>query len=72
MVKSNTDGDAIFDSIDCLGPTKYQVSDTGNNSLISAARPAAAKSDIMNFLFSSKGKLNYADYVLHASSWSSN
>jgi hypothetical protein len=48
IVKSNTDGDGTFDSIDRLGqgPTKYHVSNTGNNSLISAARPAAAKSDI--------------------------
>jgi hypothetical protein len=28
MLKSNSDGDAIFDSIDRVGPTKYQLSDT--------------------------------------------
>ena len=70
IVKSNSNGDAIFGCIDRTAPTKYQLSDTGNSSVTSPARPAAPKSEILNSLFSSTRKLTYADYVRHASSWS--
>jgi hypothetical protein len=43
MIKSNADGQARFDSIDRSGPTKYKLTDTGNFSRISPARPAASK-----------------------------
>jgi hypothetical protein len=51
MFKSNADGQARFDSIDRSGPTKYQLSDTGNFSRKSPARPAASKSEIQNSVF---------------------
>ena len=69
MVKSNTDGQARFDSIDRCEPTKYQLTDTGNFSRVSPARPAASKSEIENSVFYGVSTLLYSDYVLHASSW---
>lgn len=71
MVKSNSDGDAVFDNINRTDPTKYQLSETGNNSLLSPARPAAAKSDIEKSIFSTRS-MTYADYNLHATGWSNN
>ena len=48
MVNSTADGQASFDNIDRIGPTKYQLMDTGTFSRDSPARPAASKSDIEN------------------------
>ena len=69
MVKSNTDGQARFDTIDRSEPTKFQLTDTGNFSRISPARPAASKSEIENSVFYGLSTLLYSDYVLHASTW---
>ena len=70
LVKSSTDGSAIFDSIDRVRPTKYQLADTGNFSEISPARPAASKADILNSVFVGTSALLYSDYMLSSLSWS--
>lgn len=70
LVKSDGNGLSIYDGIDRVGPTKYQLSDTGNSSLISPSRPAAPKSDIINSVFYRVDKLKYSDYIIYADSWS--
>ena len=70
IVKSDGDGLSIYDGIDRVGPTRYQLFDTGNNSLISPSRPAAPKSDILNSVFYRVDKLKYSDYIIYADSWS--
>ena len=70
LVKSDGNGLSNYDSIDRVGPTKYQLSDTGNNSLISPSRPAAPKSEILNSVFYRVDKLMYSDYISIADSWS--
>ena len=70
LVKSSTDVSAIFDSIDRIRPTKYQLADTGNFSKISPARPAASKADILNSIFVGTSTLLYSDYMLLSLSWS--
>ena len=64
IVKSDGDGLSIYDGIDRVGPTRYQLFDTGNNSLISPSRPAAPKSDILNSVFYRVDKLKYSDYII--------
>ena len=71
LVKSDADGNSTFDSIDRYGPTKYQLSDTGNFSLTSPSRPAAPKSHIENSIFFGTRLLKYSDFLVHAASWSS-
>ena len=70
IVKSDASGDAIFGGIDRIGPTKYQAFDKGNCSVISPARPAAARSDIANSFYSIITNLTYKDYSERAGSWS--
>ena len=70
LVKSSIDGSAMFDSIDRIRPTKYQLADTGNFSKISPARPAASKADILNSIFVGTSALLYSDYMLSSLSWS--
>ena len=72
MVKSDSNGGSVFDSIDRVNPTKYQQFDTGNSSLTSPPRPAAAKSDTENSFFFNINVLTYRDYILQASTWSIN
>lgn len=69
LVKASTDGQAIFDSIDRVGPTKYQFTDTGNFSKISPARPAASKAVIADSIFYGISKLLYSDYIKTSLSW---
>jgi hypothetical protein len=70
IVKPDVDGSCVFEGIDRIGPTKYQVCDTGNESLISPARPAAAKSIILNSTFHGIRSLKYHEYLEIAASWS--
>ena len=72
MVKSDSNGGSIFDRIDRIYPTKYQQFDTGNSSLTSPPRPAAAKSDKENSFLFNINILTYRDYILQASTWSIN
>ena len=69
MVNSTADGQASFDNIDRIGPTKYQLMDSGNFSRDSPARPAASKSDIENSVFYGLATLLYSDYLLTACTW---
>jgi hypothetical protein len=70
FAKSNSAGFCVFDYIDRIGATKYQLADTGNDSLTSPARPAAPKSHILNSIFYGVDQLKYSDYVLHTMSTS--
>jgi hypothetical protein len=67
-VKSNSDGMAIFDSVDRIGPTKCEEFGTGNFSLTNPARPAAPKCAIENSMFTSSRGLTYSDYSISAES----
>ena len=69
MVNSTADCHVSFDYIDRMGPTKYQLMDTGNFSRESPARPAASKSDIENSIFYGVATLLYSDYLLTACTW---
>ena len=69
MVKSDLAGNAIFDAIDRVNPTKYQLADTGNFSLKNPARPAAPKSHIENSVFLGISDLLYGDYLVRAAAW---
>ena len=70
IVKSIVDGEATFDGIDRTQPTRYQMFDTGNSSLVSPARPAASKADIDNSIFYSIKSMTYIHYCTQAASWS--
>ena len=70
IVMPDSDGLCVFDGIDRVQPTRYQVSDTGNRSLTSPARPAAPKSTILDSILYGISRMKYSDFVIHASSWS--
>jgi hypothetical protein len=70
FAKSNSAGFCVFDYIDRIGATKYQLADTSNDSLTPPSRPAAPKSQILNSIFYGVDQLKYSDYVLHTMSTS--